>query len=164
MILSKVRDNNSSPLTPVHMYTWGLFIRACNFVDFILSWWIVFWVFPRRLSIKSWRFGTLCRFHLQQVVKMEPTQSSEMSAFNTQMPGKYPEDNSSLLQHGESLKSRTYCLIIIYTTMHCSLESYCAIWVRHSNFRHQASPHVSPRESTQWRRWNCGWEMSGNFA
>jgi hypothetical protein len=36
---------------------------------------------------------------------MEATQSSETSAFNIQTPGKYPEDNSSLLQHGESLKS-----------------------------------------------------------
>jgi hypothetical protein len=40
------------------------------------------------------------------MLKMEPTQCSETSAFNTQTPGKYPEDNSSLLQHGESLKSR----------------------------------------------------------
>jgi hypothetical protein len=38
---------------------------------------------------------------------MEPTQSSETSAFNTQTPGKYPEDNLSLLQHGESLKTRS---------------------------------------------------------
>jgi hypothetical protein len=37
---------------------------------------------------------------------MEPTQSSETSAFNTQMSGKHPEDNLSLLQHGESLKTR----------------------------------------------------------
>jgi hypothetical protein len=28
------------------------------------------------------------------------------SAFNTQTPGKYPEDNQSLQQHGESLKTR----------------------------------------------------------
>jgi hypothetical protein len=35
---------------------------------------------------------------------MEPTQSSATSDFNTQTPGKYPEDNLSLLQHGESLK------------------------------------------------------------
>jgi hypothetical protein len=41
------------------------------------------------------------------LLKMEPTQCSETSAFNTQTPGKYPEDNSSLPQHGESLKSRT---------------------------------------------------------
>jgi hypothetical protein len=30
-------------------------------------------------------------------------------------------------------------------------KAYCAIWVRHSNFHHQASPRVSPRDSTQ--RW-----------
>jgi hypothetical protein len=41
-----------------------------------------------------------------QLLKIEPTQCSETSAFNTQTPGKYPEDNSSLIQHGESLKSR----------------------------------------------------------
>jgi hypothetical protein len=29
------------------------------------------------------------------VVKLEPTQSSKTSAFNTQTPGKYPEDNLS---------------------------------------------------------------------
>jgi len=32
-----------------------------------------------------------------------------------------------------------------------SFKAYCAIWVRRCNFRHQASPRVSPRESTQ--RW-----------
>jgi hypothetical protein len=31
-------------------------------------------------------------------------------------------------------------------------KAYCAIWVRRSNFRHQASQRVSPRESTQWRK------------
>jgi hypothetical protein len=41
---------------------------------------------------------------------MEPTQSSETSAFNTQTPGKYPEDNLSLLRHGESLKTRSSCM------------------------------------------------------
>jgi hypothetical protein len=74
-------------------------------------WQDVFWVFPRRLSIKSRRFGTLCRFHLQQVMKcevlkMEPTQCSETLAFNTQTSGKYPEDILSLQQHGGSLKTR----------------------------------------------------------
>ena len=32
------------------------------------------------------------------------------------------------------------------------LKAYCAIWVRRSNFRHQASPRVSPRESSQRRK------------
>jgi len=31
-------------------------------------------------------------------------------------------------------------------------KAYCAIWVKRSNFRHQASPRVSPRESTQRRK------------
>jgi hypothetical protein len=31
-------------------------------------------------------------------------------------------------------------------------KAYCAIWVRLSNFRHQASPRVSPLESTQRRK------------
>jgi len=31
-------------------------------------------------------------------------------------------------------------------------KPYCAIWVRRSNFRHQVSPSVSPRESTQRRK------------
>ena len=42
--------------------------------------------------------------------------------------------------------------LFVYTTTHCSLKAYFAIWVRRSNFRHQASPHVSPRESTQRRK------------
>jgi hypothetical protein len=36
---------------------------------------------------------------------MEPTEGSEMSAFNIQTPGKYPEEYLSHLQHGESLKT-----------------------------------------------------------
>jgi hypothetical protein len=43
---------------------------------------------------------------LHHLLKMEPTQCSETSAFNTQTPGKYPEENLSLQQHGESLKTR----------------------------------------------------------
>jgi hypothetical protein len=42
---------------------------------------------------------------LHRLMKMEPTQSSETSAFNTQTPRKYPEGYFSLLQHGESLKT-----------------------------------------------------------
>ena len=36
----------------------------------------------------------------------QSTLSEEMWAFNTQTPVKYPQDNLSLLQHGESLKTR----------------------------------------------------------
>jgi hypothetical protein len=45
---------------------------------------------------------------------MEPTQCSETSAFNTQTPGKYPEDNLSLQQHGESLKTKVTVVKIVH--------------------------------------------------
>jgi len=42
--------------------------------------------------------------------------------------------------------------IIILNLRTAAFKAYCAIWVRRSNFRHQASPLVSPRESTQRRK------------
>jgi len=42
----------------------------------------------------------------------------------------------------------TSSIIIIFNLCTAAFKAYCAIWVRHSNFRHQASAHVSPREST----------------
>jgi hypothetical protein len=36
---------------------------------------------------------------------MEPTECSETSDFNIQTPGKYPEESTPYLQHGESLKT-----------------------------------------------------------
>jgi len=42
-------------------------------------------------------------------------------------------------------------ILFVYTTTHCSLKAYCASLVKRFNFRHQASPRVSPRESTQRR-------------
>ena len=45
--------------------------------------------------------------------------------------------------------------IIIFNLRTAAFKAYCAIWVRHYNFRHQASPRG---------RWNCGREMSENFA
>jgi len=41
---------------------------------------------------------------------MEPIKCSKTSVFYTQTPGKYPEDNLSLLLHGESLKSNVILL------------------------------------------------------
>ena len=43
-------------------------------------------------------------------------------------------------------------LIIIFKLNTAAFKTYCAIWVRRSNFRHQASPRVSPGESTQRRK------------
>jgi len=44
-------------------------------------------------------------------------------------------------------------IIIFFNYALQPFNAYCAIWgVRRSNFRHQASPRVSPRESTQRRK------------
>jgi len=43
-------------------------------------------------------------------------------------------------------------IIIIFNLRTTSFKAYCAIWVRRSNSRHQASPCVSPRESTRRRK------------
>ena len=43
-------------------------------------------------------------------------------------------------------------IIIIFNLRTAAFKAYCAIWVRRSNFRHQASPRISPRESTQRRK------------
>jgi hypothetical protein len=47
---------------------------------------------------------------------------------------------------------RMVIIIIFFKLRTAAFKAYCAIWVRRSNFRHQASPRVSPRESTQRRK------------
>jgi hypothetical protein len=50
-------------------------------------------------------------------------------------------------------KQWTYVVgIIIFNLRTAAFKAYCAIWVRRSNFRHQASPRASPREGTQRRK------------
>jgi len=73
---------------------------------------------------------------------MEPTQCSETSAFNTQTPGKYPEDNLSLLQHGESLKTRSqHSLVILSCSNNCETlnDGY-------SVFRYEQDTHTNGRK------------------
>ena len=69
---------------------------------------VFFWVIPQRLSFNSQRFGTLYWFHLHRQVnlpmKMEPIESSETSAIKTRTPGNYPKENTTYIEHGESLK------------------------------------------------------------
>ena len=47
-------------------------------------------------------------------MKMELTEGSETSAIRSQTPGNYPKKNILHIEHGESLKSRTYTCIYIY--------------------------------------------------
>jgi hypothetical protein len=41
---------------------------------------------------------------------------------------------------------------IIFNLRTAFFKAYCVIWVRRSNFCHQASPRVSPRKRTQWQK------------
>jgi len=45
-----------------------------------------------------------------------------------------------------------------------AFKAYCAIWVRRSNFRHETSPRVSPRESTQCRKVEMGARNDREFC
>jgi hypothetical protein len=111
--------------------------RTCNIIKI---WCTFFWVFPRRLNIKSRRFGTLCRINLHRwvgvnihtypPVKTEPKECSETSAFNIQTPEKYPEESTSYLQHGESLKT-TIIKIIMWAGSAACLGS----WIFFQNLR-----------------------------
>jgi hypothetical protein len=51
---------------------------------------------------------------------MEPTESSEMSAFSTWTPGRDPKENAVQMKHGESLKSRSVQLSPLTKNMHSS--------------------------------------------
>ena len=81
----------------------------------IPTFYIFFWVFPRRQIVVGRRFGTLCQFHLQrldvdyiQPLKMELIQGSETSANYNLTPGKYPKEYIQYSNHGEILKSRIH--------------------------------------------------------
>ena len=51
-----------------------------------------------------------------------------------------------------ALLSLLLLLLFYFQLRTATFKAYCAIWFRRSNFRHQASPRVSPRESTQRRK------------
>ena len=55
-------------------------------------------------------------------------------------------------QHLHLQQQDDYAIIIIFNLSTAAFKAYCAIWVKRSNFRHQASPRVSPLESTQRRK------------
>jgi hypothetical protein len=44
-------------------------------------------------------------------MKMERIKSSETSAYKKQTPGNHPQENIQHYEHGESLKSRIWCLV-----------------------------------------------------
>jgi hypothetical protein len=54
--------------------------------------------------------------------------------------------------HLPGMPTVTGPIIIIFNLRTAAFKAYCVIWVRRSNFHHQASPRVSPHESTQRRK------------
>jgi hypothetical protein len=66
-------------LAAVVLYGNTLWPLALDRQTEIAVWYILFWVFSRRLNIKSRRFGTLCRFNLHRWVGL-----------NDNLAGKWP--------------------------------------------------------------------------
>ena len=50
------------------------------------------------------------KYFIHLPMKMEPIVSSETSEIRTQTPGNYPKRNKLHLEHGESLKTRSWFL------------------------------------------------------
>jgi len=70
-----------------------------------------------------------------------------------------PETNSDRNLLSDELNIKSFVFMFISPLF--LFSTYCAIWVRRSNFRH----HVSPRESTQRRKVElCAEKCPGNFA
>jgi hypothetical protein len=56
------------------------------------------------------RAGTYKKlFHTYLPMKMEQAECSETSAYKLHTPGNYPEEDMRHSEHGESLKSGTFC-------------------------------------------------------
>jgi hypothetical protein len=64
----------------------------------------------------------------------------------------------------DRLQAPGYLIMFIFNYSLHPFKAYCAIWVRRSNFRHQASPRVSPRERTQRRKVELWGEMFSKFC
>jgi hypothetical protein len=96
-------------------------------------------------------------------LKMESIQCSETSAVSTQTPGKHPKENIFHLPHGESLKSRKWFMFIFnYALQPSRLIVRSGLDVPTFATRRLHACHYARAPSGG--RWNCGREMSGNFA
>jgi len=54
------------------------------------------------------------------------------------------------------LRDHTQTTIIIFNLRTAAFKIYCAIWVRSSNFRHQALYACHHARAPSGGRWNCG--------
>jgi len=145
--------------------------------------------FPNHERALLWdlRFSGVTVSQTTGPLKMGSTGCPKTSVNNNQYtPRNIPEERRSNLHRGRSLNSnitfvamRSFhsslacaslkvslaIFIIIIIIITAAFKAYCAIWVRRSNYRHQASPRVViTREHPAAEGWNFGREMSGNFA
>jgi hypothetical protein len=95
----------------------------------------------------SWRFVLILSYHLRLVIPSDVFPSGFLPEPCTHRP------SPTYALHSTSIYIPVQACTWIIMFLHYALQpyAYCVIWVRRSNFRHQASPRVSPRESTQ--RW-----------
>ena len=70
---------------------------------------------------------------------MEPIEGSETSAFRTQTPVNYPEENTLHKEHGESLKSRSDRILIGFA--HFGWQSQCVCVSAETAARHGTARH-----------------------
>src|SRR5215510_12345460 len=67
-------------------------------------------------------------FVFQHPLKMEPIRSSETSDLNIHTPEKYPEELSTFIQHGESLKTRNTIITSKDQQKHHPMYAIPTIW------------------------------------
>jgi len=102
-------------------------------------------MYPRSYSSSAY-------FHFQSYVEEHKVYVEEHKVY-VEEHKVYVEEHKVYEQTGGNMgEYNGKVLLLLFSTTHCSLKAYCASLVRRSNFRHQASPCVSPRESTQLRK------------
>ena len=95
--------------------------------------------------------GVWCRVSTEAVGES----SASLSPYNLLLPRpRHQVASTKVLSHNwPKMLGRHMGAPLLFSTYALQpSKDYCAIWVRRSNFRHQASPRVSPRESTQRRK------------
>jgi len=78
------------------------------------------------------------KYFIHLPMKMEITVSSETSAIRTQTPGNYPKRNKLHLQHGESLKTRSFPSFVTKINAHSLFR-----FLDHSECDEDALPSLS---------------------
>jgi hypothetical protein len=126
-------------------------LRPCKLPEYVCSVtvYIMNYVYVHRWEINA---GNRCsraatRYSFTAVLKLvkHTKYIKTASSFNPTVVNEYRNVCFHMISFTQrNDQSPTRC-VLLFSTTHCSLKAYCAILVRRSNFRHQASPRVSPR-------------------